>query len=80
MNANPQLEIYAEDVKCSHGSTTGQIDAEALFYLRSRGLSHDEANRLILNGFISDILEKINNEEIKLYINDTVSKKIRSMI
>ena len=80
MNANPQLEIYAEDVKCSHGSTTGQIDAEALFYLRSRGLSHDEANRLILNGFVSDILEKINNEEIKLYINDTVSKKIRSMI
>tara|TARA_B000000475_G_scaffold271607_1_gene269875 strand:- start:1350 stop:2636 length:1287 start_codon:yes stop_codon:yes gene_type:complete len=80
MNANPQLEIYAEDVKCSHGSTTGQIDAEALFYLRSRGLSYDEANRLILNGFISDILEKINNEEIKLYINDTVSKKIRSMI
>jgi len=80
MNANPQLEIYAEDVKCSHGSTTGQIDAEALFYLRSRGLSHDEANRLILNGFISDILEKINNEEIKLYINDAVSKKIRSMI
>jgi len=80
MNANPQLEIYAEDVKCSHGSTTGQIDTEALFYLRSRGLSHDQANRLILNGFVSDILEKINDEEIKLYINDTVSEKIRNML
>ena len=80
MNANPQLEIYAEDVKCSHGSTTGQIDTEALFYLRSRGLSHDQANRLILNGFVSDILEKINNEEIKLYVNDAVSEKIRNML
>jgi len=80
MNANPQLEIYAEDVKCSHGSTTGQIDTEALFYLRSRGLSHDEANRLILNGFVSDILEKINDEEIKLYIDDAVSKKIKKML
>ena len=80
MNANPQLEIYAEDVKCSHGSTTGQIDAEALFYLRSRGLSYNEANRLILKGFVSDILEKINNKEIKLYINDAVSKKIKNML
>ena len=80
MNANPQLEIYAEDVKCSHGSTTGQIDTEALFYLRSRGLSHDQANRLILNGFVSDILEKINDEEIKLYVNDAVSEKIRNML
>ena len=67
MNANPQLEIYAEDVKCSHGSTTGQIDAEALFYLRSRGLSHDEANRLILNGFISDILEKMHHEILESF-------------
>ena len=80
MNANPQLEIYAEDVKCSHGSTTGQIDTEALFYLRSRGLSHDEANRLILNGFVSDILEKINNKEIKSYVDDVVSKKIRNIL
>ena len=80
MNANPQLEIYAEDVKCSHGSTTGQIDTEALFYLRSRGLSRDEANRLILNGFISDILEKISNKEIKSYVDDVVSKKIRNIL
>ena len=80
MNANPQLEIYAEDVKCSHGSTTGQIDTEALFYLRSRGLSRDEANRLILNGFASDILEKINNQEIKSYVDDVVSKKIQNIL
>ena len=80
MNANPQLEIYAEDVKCSHGSTTGQIDTEALFYLRSRGLSRDESNRLILNGFVSDILEKINNKEIKSYVDDVVSKKIRNIL
>ena len=61
MNANPQLEIYAEDVKCSHGSTTGQIDSEALFYLRSRGIRKQKAIELIIGGFAEDILENINS-------------------
>ena len=69
MNSNPQLEIYAEDVKCTHGSTTGQIDPEALFYLRTRGIGIHKAMILIIWGFSKDIIDKINNEDVKSYID-----------
>ena len=72
MNANPQLEIYAEDVKCSHGSTTGQIDSEALFYLRSRGISKEKAIELIVGGFAEDILENIKNDDLKSYLSKNI--------
>ncbi|MGY8750904.1 MAG: Fe-S cluster assembly protein SufD [Fidelibacterota bacterium] len=72
MNANPQLEIYADDVKCSHGSTTGQIDSEALFYLRSRGISQQRAMELIVSGFAKDIIDYIKNTDIKSYISEYV--------
>ena len=74
MNANPQLEIYAEDVKCAHGSTTGQIDKEALFYMRSRGLSKQKAIELIIDGFAKEILEPIKNVAIKNYISEKVAR------
>lgn len=80
MNANPQLEIYAEDVKCSHGSTTGQIDPEALFYLKSRGLSHKKSMELIMNGFISDISELIHNEHIGEYLNKIASRQLQKIM
>jgi len=80
MNANPQLEIYAEDVKCSHGSTTGQIDPEALFYLKSRGLGHEKSMELIMNGFISDILELIKNEDIGEYLNKIASQQLEKIL
>jgi|TARA_B110000495_G_scaffold186863_1_gene185775 Fe-S cluster assembly protein SufD len=70
MNANPQLEIYADDVKCSHGSTTGQIDSEALFYLRSRGISKQRSMELIVGGFAKDIIDHIKNIDIKSYVSD----------
>ena len=73
MNANPQLEIYAEDVKCSHGSTTGQIDPEALFYLRSRGISEQKAVELIVEGFAIEILEEISNDNIISMLNNKIS-------
>lgn len=73
MNANPQLEIYAEDVKCSHGSTTGQIDPEALFYLRSRGLNKQRAMELIVEGFARDVLSPIKNEDVKSYLSDHIA-------
>ena len=73
MNANPQLEIYAEDVKCSHGSTTGQIDSEALFYLRSRGISKQKAIELIIGGFAEDILENIKNDDLKTFLSKNIS-------
>ena len=71
-NANPQLEIYAEDVKCSHGSTTGQIDSEALFYLRSRGISKEKAIELIVGGFAEDILENIKNDDLKSFLSKNI--------
>ncbi|MBT3477998.1 MAG: Fe-S cluster assembly protein SufD [Candidatus Marinimicrobia bacterium] len=73
MNANPQLEIYTEDVKCAHGSTTGQIDKEALFYMRSRGLSKQKAIELIIGGFAKEILNPIKNEDIKTYISEKIT-------
>jgi Fe-S cluster assembly protein SufD len=80
MNANPQLEIYAEDVKCSHGSTTGQIDSEELFYLKSRGLSHQKSMELIMGGFISDVIEFIKNEDIAKYLNELASQQLEKIL
>jgi len=59
MNIRPQLEIYADDVKCSHGATVGQLDAEALFYLRSRGIGEDEAKKMLLQAFAGEVLNDI---------------------
>lgn len=64
VNSKPELEIYADDVKCSHGSTTGQLDEEAVFYLRARGISERSARHLMVSAFIGDVLEKIENEKV----------------
>ncbi|MGB4058350.1 MAG: Fe-S cluster assembly protein SufD [Alphaproteobacteria bacterium] len=65
MDTKPELEIYADDVKCSHGATTGQLDEEPLFYLRSRGLSDAEARLLLMDAYIGEVAEKIENEGLK---------------
>ena len=65
MNTKPQLEIYADDVKCSHGATTGRFDEESLFYLRSRGIGKSEAQALLTIAFANDVVSKISNDEIK---------------
>jgi len=62
MNSKPELEIYADDVKCSHGSTTGQIDKEALFYLQCRGLSKVAAKQMLVNAFVGEVIEQLNPE------------------
>ena len=67
-NAKPELEIYADDVKCSHGSTSGNLDQNAIFYLMSRGIGYAEAKKLLIDGFINDVIEKITNKEVKNYI------------
>lgn len=66
--AKPELEIFADDVKCSHGSTTGQLDEEALFYLQSRGVGLGIAQKLLLEGFIAEIADKISCEKFKEYV------------
>ena len=67
-NGKPELEIYADDVKCSHGSTSGNLDENAIFYLMSRGLDFKQAKKLLIEGFINDVIEKITNTEIQTYI------------
>ena len=64
-NAKPELEIYADDVKCSHGSTSGNLDENSIFYLMSRGLSLSQSKELLINGFLQEVAEKISNEKIK---------------
>ena len=64
-NTNPQLEIYADDVKCTHGSTVGQLDEDAVFYLRSRGIGEEAARSLLTYAFASDIVERIKVEPVR---------------
>ena len=67
-NAKPELEIYADDVKCSHGSTSGNVDEDSIFYLMSRGLSYEQSKKLLTNGFLNEVIEKITNDEVKLLV------------
>jgi len=68
-NSKPELEIYADDVKCSHGSTTGNIDQNSVFYLMSRGLSKEQANRMLVEGFLNEAIETITEPNIKSLIS-----------
>jgi Fe-S cluster assembly protein SufD len=76
MFAKPELEIYADDVKCSHGATTGQLDSEALFYLQSRGIPADRARTILLQAFASDVLKLIRIESVRTYVEDLVHSRI----
>jgi Fe-S cluster assembly protein SufD len=75
VNSKPELEIYADDVKCSHGSTTGQLDDEAIFYLRARGLSEKSATQLMLTAFMSDVLDKITIPAVKAKVFKTINER-----
>ena len=72
-HSNPQLEIYADDVKCSHGSTTGQLDENAIFYLRSRGIDVRTAQLLLISGFAKEVMETITNINIDTYIDEKLT-------
>jgi len=77
INTMPFLEIYADDVKCSHGATVGQLDQEAMFYLRSRGISADNARMLLLYAFAADLINEISIEPLRQRIDDMVKKRLR---
>lgn len=70
VNSKPELEIYANDVKCSHGSTTGQLDEDAVFYLRARGLSEKSARSLITQAFITEVVDKVEQKEVRDFIQN----------
>ncbi|MBL7941881.1 MAG: Fe-S cluster assembly protein SufD [Flavobacteriales bacterium] len=68
MYTKPELEIYADDVKCSHGTTTGQLDEAAMFYLKARGIGEENARRLLTTAFLNDVLEKVNHAPVREYV------------
>jgi Fe-S cluster assembly protein SufD len=75
INAKPELEIYADDVKCSHGSTTGQFDEEAVFYLRARGVSEQSARKLLVSAFANDVIEHIELEPVKIKVYELLEQR-----
>ncbi|MCK5465291.1 MAG: SufD family Fe-S cluster assembly protein, partial [Bacteroidales bacterium] len=77
IDTKPQLEIYADDVRCSHGATTGQLDENALFYMQSRGIPRKEARLLMLYAFAHEVIEKIQVTPLKDRINHLVDKRLR---
>ena len=74
-NAKPELEIYADDVKCSHGSSSGSLDENSIFYLMSRGLSYQQSKELLVNGFLLDVIDKITDTEIKDLVKNIIGLK-----
>jgi Fe-S cluster assembly protein SufD len=76
VNTKPQLEIFADDVKCSHGCTIGRLDEEGLFYLQSRGIREDVARSLLVHAFAVDVLEHIKPAAIRKYVDQLISKRL----
>lgn len=76
INTKPQLEIWADDVKCSHGCTTGQLDEEAMFYLRARGVNKDTARAMMLYAFAAEVFEPIKHSGLKAYFDEMVSNRL----
>jgi Fe-S cluster assembly protein SufD len=76
VDTKPQLEIYADDVKCSHGTTVGQIEPEMLFYLRSRGISASIARRMLCLGFAGEIIEALGSEALRDYVTEQVGERL----
>ncbi|MBE9518667.1 MAG: Fe-S cluster assembly protein SufD, partial [Bacteroidetes bacterium] len=77
MHTKPRLEIYADDVKCSHGATVGQIDEEALFYLQSRGIPKEEGRLMLMDAFTWDVISKIKQPSLQDRITELVGKRLR---
>jgi len=78
VNTKPQLEIFADDVKCSHGCTVGQLDEEGMFYLRSRGIREEKARALLVHAFAMDVLEHIKPSAIRSYVDHLISERLES--
>lgn len=80
IHSEPQLEIYADDVVCTHGSSTGQIDAEALWYMQARGINRQMATKLLVAGFANDVLQKIADENLQEHISQQIAQKLMEQI
>jgi Fe-S cluster assembly protein SufD len=80
INTKPQLEIFANDVKCTHGAAVGQLDDEALFYLRSRGLSAPEAQRLLIHAFVADVLSRMPMDNVRKGVEERLDRQLAGML
>lgn len=80
INAKPQLEIFADDVKCTHGATTGQMDDDALFYLRARGINENNAKALLNLAFADDVLNKISDNDFRSYVHTLTENKLKEVL
>ena len=78
-NAKPELEIYADDVKCSHGSTSGSIDEDAVHYLMTRGIEFPMARKLLINGFINEIFENIPEQKLKIFLEKSIKEQVNGI-
>jgi Fe-S cluster assembly protein SufD len=79
VNSNPQLEIFADDVRCTHGSTVGQLDEEAIFYLRSRGIGREDAIQLMTLAFAGEILERVPVTELRERLEKVVAERLTAI-
>jgi Fe-S cluster assembly protein SufD len=75
MNSKPQLEIFADDVKCSHGATIGKLDENSMFYLKSRGIGDEAATAMLIHAFASDVITSIKIEALREYIEEIITKR-----
>ena len=75
-NSKPELEIYADDVKCSHGSTSGSVDEESLHYIMTRGLNREESIKLLIKGFLNDVVDFVKNPSIKQFVQNKLEEQI----
>ena len=75
-DAKPELEIYADDVKCSHGSTSGSIDLDSIHYLKSRGIPEKQAYKMLINGFLCETLDKLADGQLKNFLIEKLEKQI----
>jgi Fe-S cluster assembly protein SufD len=79
VDTKPQLEIYADDVKCGHGAAIGQIDPEALFYLKTRGLDDEQANEMLAAGFTSEIIQTIKHIPLRVYFDQLIHTRLHEL-
>ena len=77
MHSKPRLEIYADDVKCSHGATVGQLDEDALFYLQSRGIPKADSRLMLMDAFTWDVVSKIKQHSLQERITELVARRLR---
>jgi Fe-S cluster assembly protein SufD len=77
VDTKPELQITADNVKCAHGATVSQLEAEEIFYLRSRGLSEDDANQLLIDAFAAEIIDRLPLESLRNRITQTIEQKVK---